>query len=414
MTTHAFNAVDSSTASLIDQVADARAQRMPLRIVGGGTWRDAGRAVAATRVLSVAPHAGVIEYVPTDLVITVRSGTTLADIEAVTAEHGQWLAIDPAGSAHGTIGATVATASSGPLSLGSGTVRDLVLGLGVVTGLGTRIRVGGRVVKNVAGFDLVRLNTGAWGTLGVITDVSLRLHAKPAVDASFALTHADVTQLLDVVRSLKHDALTLHALEILNPEAARAVDISSAGAWVLLARATGNAAAVAAQRALLAAFGRVDDIDSDVWMRMRTMDEFQEDSMGDSSYSLRVSGRISSVADTVALVNRACTDAGLDSVCIRVTPHRGLVRLLIPREPKHDGADDQARVISRPVAHTERVLTAVSQLRRDAHQIIGERLPTEAWRALPSPTQNTISLRIRDAFDPDRIMNPGIFGEHDT
>ena len=100
-----------------------------------------------------------------DLTLTARAGTTLANIARATAAEGQWLALDPHGSASGTLGATIATASAGPLAHAFGTPRDNVLGIEAVTGTGEIVRAGGRVVKNVAGFDLTRLFTGAWGTL---------------------------------------------------------------------------------------------------------------------------------------------------------------------------------------------------------------------------------------------------------
>ncbi len=130
----------------------------------------------------VRPCGGVIEYTPGDLVISVNAGTTIEELSEVCAAGGQMLAIAPYGSPRSTIGAVVATASAAPLSYEDLTIRDLVLGLTVVTGTGDVVRVGGKVVKNVAGFDLVRLNTGAFGTLGIITEVSLRLHAKPTMD----------------------------------------------------------------------------------------------------------------------------------------------------------------------------------------------------------------------------------------
>ena len=128
---------------------------------------------------------------PGDLTLTARAGTTLAEIERATAAERQLLALDPYGTARGTIGATIATASAGPLAHAFGTPRDLVLGLEFVTGDGAVIRAGGRVVKNVAGFDLTRLLTGAWGTLGVITEVSVRLRALPEMEESVALAVRD-------------------------------------------------------------------------------------------------------------------------------------------------------------------------------------------------------------------------------
>lgn len=154
----------------------------PLRIVGSGTWLVGGGPFIDTTRIDTRSLNGVVAYEPGDLVITVGAGTTLNEIAAEAGKHGQMLACAPYGSNDSTIGACVATASAAPLALSDLTVRDIVLGLQVVTGTGDVIRGGGRVVKNVAGFDLVRLNVGAWGTLGVMTEVTVRLHAIPQVD----------------------------------------------------------------------------------------------------------------------------------------------------------------------------------------------------------------------------------------
>lgn len=159
-------------------VRDAAAVSEPLRIVGYGTWLDAGQPVQASRTLSVAELRGVVEYNPGDLTMTVGAGTTLAEIDDVLGAHHQWLPCDPAGGRTGSIGATVATCSYGPLAALFGTPRDQVLGMTVVTGTGDVLHTGGRVVKNVAGFDLTRLMIGAWGTLGIITQVTLRVRAR--------------------------------------------------------------------------------------------------------------------------------------------------------------------------------------------------------------------------------------------
>ena len=170
----------TSATDILDLVRDSAAARTPLRIAGRSHWMDAGRPVDATRIASLAPHSGVVDYVPGDLTITVRGGTTLDEIERVTGAEGQWLPLDPFGSTDGTIGATIATGSFGPLAHGFGRARDLVLGVEFVTGDGRTVRGGGRVVKNVAGFDLVRLVTGSWGTIGIVTEATLRLYSRPA------------------------------------------------------------------------------------------------------------------------------------------------------------------------------------------------------------------------------------------
>ncbi len=174
-----------STESISSEIRESFAGRTPLRISGGGSWLDAGRPVRAERTLSLGDESGVTAYVPADLTITVRAGTRLSDVEAATREKKQWLPLDPYGSPDGTIGATIATASAGPLSSNFGLPRDLVLGLEFINGRGEIVRAGGKVVKNVAGFDLSRLLTGSWGSLGIITEITLRLYALPEADRTF-------------------------------------------------------------------------------------------------------------------------------------------------------------------------------------------------------------------------------------
>ncbi len=382
---------ESLVAELAQQIAVAHTKQTPLRLVGAGTWLDAGRPVAQSATLSLAPLTGVIEYIPTDLVLTVHAGTTLAEIAAITAEHGQWLALDPMGDERGTIGATIATASSGPLALGSGTTRDLVLGLGLISGLGTRLRVGGRVVKNVAGFDLVRLTTGAFGTLGAITEVSVRLHAKPATDCSYAIAHDDAAPLLALVRSLGHNALAFHALELLDPSLAFAVGAGDGRRWVLLARATGNAAGAASLRQRLQQSGSVQDVSTDVWSALRHADG--------AHAVVRLSGAIASLDGTLSHAQSALVQCGISDAQLRVTPHRGTVRVIVPTNQ----LDDPSR--------EREIATLVSARRSSAYRVIGERLPAVAWSALPSAADDPLARRLRSRFDPHQVLNRGILGE---
>ena len=166
---------DSEIASVI---RDAASSQTALRIVGRGTWLDAGDPVAADRDISLADDAAIVAYAPDDLTVTARAGTTLRDLALALARRDQWIALDPDGGQDITIGATVATCSYGPAASQYGTARDQVLGMTVVLGTGDIVRPGGRVVKNVAGFDLTRLMIGAWGTLGVITEITLRVRSR--------------------------------------------------------------------------------------------------------------------------------------------------------------------------------------------------------------------------------------------
>src|SRR5256886_8473300 len=177
-----------STESVASAVRSSGASRTALRIAGRGKWLEAGRPVRAQQTLSLRDDTGMVSYVPGDLTLTVRAGTSLAEIAQITGENDQWLPLDPYGSDDGTIGATIATASAGPLASTFGLPRDLLLGLEFVNGRGETIRAGGKVAKNVAGLDLSRLLTGSWGTPGIIPEVTLRLYARPAAGRTFSIS----------------------------------------------------------------------------------------------------------------------------------------------------------------------------------------------------------------------------------
>ena len=168
------------------RVAEAIAQKTPVSIEGGGSKAFYGRPPEGTP-LPVAGHRGVINYAPTELMITARSGTPLQEIEALLAEHGQMLPFEPPHFGPGaTLGGAVACGLSGPRRPWSGAVRDFVLGIRCINGKGEILHFGGEVVKNVAGFDASRLMTGALGTLGVILDVSLKTLPRPRAERTLA------------------------------------------------------------------------------------------------------------------------------------------------------------------------------------------------------------------------------------
>lgn len=154
----------------------------PLCLRGSGSKSFLGRK-AVGEPLGLAEHNGILAYQPKELVVTARCGTTLEEIESVLAEEGQGLPFEPPrfGPA-ATIGGTVACGLSGPARPYAGAVRDLVLGTRVLTGRGEVLRFGGEVMKNVAGYDVSRLMTGAFGTLGVLLEVSLKVMPLPAAE----------------------------------------------------------------------------------------------------------------------------------------------------------------------------------------------------------------------------------------
>jgi glycolate oxidase FAD binding subunit len=170
-------------------VRDARATRTPFEIVGAGSKRALGRAVASTRtVLDVSALKGIVAYEPEELIITVLPGTPVNEITALLAGKGQRLGFDPpdwgpllgAAPGIGTIGGAISVDASGPARVRHGAVRDQLLGFRAVNGLGETFKAGGKVVKNVTGFDIPKLVCGAFGTLCVLSEVTLRVFPKPS------------------------------------------------------------------------------------------------------------------------------------------------------------------------------------------------------------------------------------------
>jgi len=211
-----------------------------VRVEGRGGWLppDAPADLALTtrgldRILAV--H-------PTDLVATVEAGVPMDALQRRLAEEGMWLALDPPGRPERTVGSIAATATVGALRAGFGPVRDHLLGCEVVTGEGRVVRPGGTVVKNVAGYDLTRLQVGGFGAFGVLTVLHLRLRARPAADATL-VARGSRDDLTRWARDLAETGVRPAALELVSPAVAAEAE------WVLAARLLGSTAAVEADHA---------------------------------------------------------------------------------------------------------------------------------------------------------------------
>lgn len=178
--------MDPALEALQARICAAAQSGSPLRIRGGGTKDFYGGALGGD-VVDTRVYAGIIDYEPTELVITARAGTSLAAIESAMRARAQMLAFEPPRFADGgTLGGAVASGLSGPRRPYAGAVRDLVLGIRVLDGVGQYLSFGGQVMKNVAGFDVARLMTGAMGTLGLITEVSLKCLPMPKTESTVA------------------------------------------------------------------------------------------------------------------------------------------------------------------------------------------------------------------------------------
>lgn len=360
------------------------------RIVGRGNWLNGGRPVSASETLDTSALSGIVEYVPGDLTMTVRAGATLAELDEAAAREGQWMGINPVGPISGTIGATIATASFGPLSHGVGRMRDIVLGVEVVTGTGDIVRSGGKVVKNVAGFDLTRLQVGAWGTLGVITEISLRLRARPEVDETICI-------ILDARKRLEAHLVALHeiplaalALELVAPSLAKLLQFGDT--HVLLARLGGNETLVRAQREALSSLGDIATVNSAIWNSLRTFEQ--------SEYSVaRVSHLPSQLENSWIHVYNEVFSV-MDAPCfMHATVSRGQIRVAIPQTPTLS-ADENLAALTK----------IASNIAPPGGHVVWEQLPAKIWDNVPSAVGDSLSLGLKRAFDPANRCNPGILG----
>jgi len=183
-----------------EQIRAAAAQQRVLRIRGGGTKDWYGGALAG-EILDTRGFSGIVDYEPTELVITARCGTPLAEIEAVLAQQNQMLAFEPPHFGEGaTFGGAIAAGLSGPRRANSGAVRDFVLGAQLMDGKGELLNFGGQVMKNVAGYDVSRLLAGSLGTLGLITELSVKVLPRALLDATlrFETSEIEAIRMLNV------------------------------------------------------------------------------------------------------------------------------------------------------------------------------------------------------------------------
>ena len=236
----------------IDRIRAAYAAATPLLIHGGGSKAFYGNA-SEGEVLDTRAFSGVVDYQPNELVLTARAGTPLIELEALLAEHKQMLAFEPPHFTGGTtLGGCIAAGLSGPRRPYAGSARDFVLGVRMIDGSGQALRFGGQVIKNVAGYDVSRLMVGALGTLGLITEVSLKVLPRPVAETT-----------------LQFEMDEAAAIEKMNQWAGQPLPLSATSwhAGLLTVRLSGAASAVHAAQARLGG-EEVKDAPA-FWQRLR-------------------------------------------------------------------------------------------------------------------------------------------------
>ncbi|HEU5219167.1 MAG TPA: FAD-binding oxidoreductase [Gemmatimonadales bacterium] len=224
------------SAEAVAQVCGlAHEQGWRVRIEGQSSWMPAD--APADLSLSTRALARIVDIAPSDLVASVEAGVSIGVLQRALETKGAWLALDPPGRPERSLGSIVATGTAGPLRYGFGPVRDHILGGTIVTGDGRIIKAGGHVVKNVAGYDLTKLQVGGFGAFGVVTQVHLRLRALPAARATL-VARGERDVLTHAARTLVEQRLAASAMELFSPALAGEAE------WVLAVELSGSQAGV--------------------------------------------------------------------------------------------------------------------------------------------------------------------------
>ena len=390
----------------------ATCHRMEAVVVprGGGTHLGLGAPPErADLLLDLSGLDEVIEYRPEDLTLAVAAGARLADVQRLLASAGQMLPLDPAGGPMSTIGGMVAANLSGPRRAGSGTARDLVIGLEIAGVDGLITRSGGMVVKNVTGYDLPKAHIGALGTLGVVTRVNLKVTPRPAVERTLVVPLADLAAAGSAVGALIDCPLTCSGFDLVQRSFAPDIDVADAAGWLLAIRVPGTAGGVAAQCAMVseavASHAVAKGITLDGPAQVRFWSDADTLARPPMDVTDQATCRVNALSSqTPSLLGSAAEigdDLGLRTAASARALH-GVVRV------RAVGSDNA------------KVLAAFAQRLRAAAERLGGTLVIESasvavkravgvWGVAAEAPDVQAMDALRAAFDPGRIINRGRF-----
>jgi glycolate oxidase FAD binding subunit len=393
----------ATVAEVCALVKEARAAGQGIYPVGGRTTLDVGMPPIKPGIaLDTTALNQVIDYPARDMTITVRAGITIAALQAELAREGQWLPIDVPSPEKATLGGAIALNQSGPRRYGYGTLRDYVIGISFVTDDGVEVKAGGRVVKNVAGYDLMKLQIGAVGTLGVVTQVTLKVKPKPEASAAVAFGCApdSLASVLDLLHASKSRPI---AVELLNPVARRPVGLSapiSETDWAVAVGFEEKSATVAWQLATLrdelkaAPLQGITELPEapSFWSRLTGLQLRPE-----SRYVWKAGVLPSKLAEVVRAV-----PIHLPSL-VHASALNGIIWF---HAPEGFGAADHDKL-----PWMEQRLAVSGQ-----HHYVMRRCPVEHKRTLRvwgRPTEPLDVMRtVKKTLDPDDVFNPGrLFGD---
>ena len=373
-------------------LADAAARGQAVAPVGGGTALSLGNLPEQVDlILSTERLGGVIDYEPTDLVLSVGAGARFGDVQAVLGEHGQRLPFDPPGGSEATIGGLIATARWGPLRYSAGTLRDLLIGIAVAHPSGTVSHAGGMVVKNVSGYDMPRLYLGSLGTLGVIVSANFKVLPRPRAEATVVGTCDGVESAFVAARRLHIDHEPIAALEVARID----------GRWLAAIRIEGRAETVdVVTNRIATTFGeeaqRIDGADSAAWWADYVSQ--QDHAATDQTVLIRCGVRPK--ATSVLATEILATMNALDVAVPYLAASPGLGAVVARLDFAATGSPErlaEAQGLLLALADTATILAAPPAWKQGI----------DVWGRMPEGFEVMESLRRQ--FDPARTVNPGRF-----
>ncbi|MBT9289356.1 FAD-binding protein [Prosthecodimorpha staleyi] len=404
-------------------LAWALAEEKPVEVIGHGSKRPIGRPVQAELTLDLSGLSGLSLYEPEELVLSAQAGTPVAEIEAAVAARGQELAFEPMDygpvlglpAGRGTIGGLLATNLAGPRRLSKGAARDHVLGIKAVSGRGEAFKAGGRVVKNVTGYDLARGLSGSWGTLAALTEVTFKVLPRAEASETIVLSGLDDHRAVAALAAAMGSSTEVSGAAHLPADAAVATGAATGGTVgrdgraATLVRLEGVPVSIAHRAdmlmGLLAPFGRIERIagapSEALWRAVRDVAAFTPD-RAPGTVLWRVSVAPSAGPVVAAAVARAVPDSrafydwqgGLVWLCLPATP-RGT-----DAAPSGTAADAGAATIRAAVAAAGGGHATL--IRADA----ATRAAVPVFEPQPAPLA-ALGARLKAQFDPKGILNPG-------
>jgi len=393
----------------VEQVVRAAvASEQPLEIIGHGTRRAIGHPMATNALLDLSALNAVISYEPNELIITVQAGAPLADVQSLIDSKNQQFAFEPMDtsallgvSGNGTVGGMIGAGLAGPRRIKAGGARDHLLGAHAVSGFGDSFKTGGKVVKNVTGYDLCKLLTGSWGTLAVMTEVTLKVMPKPESERTLVLGGLDdVTANRAMTAALGSPFDVSGAAHLPNsafrPATGALAALSSQGQAVTLLRLEGIAASVADRAGslgkTLSPFGPVemlrDSASAAVWSTIRDVEPFASSGSLGAWPVWRI---VCPPASGGVLGQALARDSGGDVI---YDWGGGLIWAALP--PKPDALAGLVRQRVEAAGGHASLIRASEQTRRDVEVFH----PQAGGLA-------ALSQRVRHSFDPKTILNRG-------